>query len=201
MLSRERRDALLWYTAGLKQGLHIRLALANLASGLLPDAVSSLLRVPLYRLAGFKIGTGCTIRANVKLISGVPDFYDKLVLGPNVFISDHVTINLDAEVRLGENVSIGPHVLIYTGGHKIGPSSQRRLPDVTTGPVTIEDGAWIQVGAVILPGVTIGRGTIVAAGAVVFQDVPPNSYVRGNPAKVVSQLPSRVISAAWGGNR
>jgi acetyltransferase-like isoleucine patch superfamily enzyme len=56
-------------------------------------------------------------------------------------------------------------------------------------PVVIEDGSWIGLGAIILPGVTVGHGSIVAAGAVVDEDVPPDSYVAGNPAKVVQQLP------------
>jgi len=55
--------------------------------------------------------------------------------------------------------------------------------------VTIEEGAWVRVGAILVPGVTVGRGSIVAAGAVVLKDVPPNTYVEGNPAQVVRQLP------------
>jgi maltose O-acetyltransferase len=55
-------------------------------------------------------------------------------------------------------------------------------------PVTIEDGAWVRLAAVIVPGVTVGRGAIVAAGAVVLKDVPPNTYVEGNPATVVRKL-------------
>jgi maltose O-acetyltransferase len=56
-------------------------------------------------------------------------------------------------------------------------------------PVVIEDGSWLGLGALILPGVTVGHGSIVAAGAVVMETVPPDSYVEGNPARVVRQLP------------
>jgi galactoside O-acetyltransferase/maltose O-acetyltransferase len=56
-------------------------------------------------------------------------------------------------------------------------------------PVVIEDGCWVGLGAMILPGITVGRGSVVAAGSVVASEVPANSYVEGNPARVVRQLP------------
>jgi acetyltransferase-like isoleucine patch superfamily enzyme len=100
-----------------------------------------------------------------------------------------VTINVDAEVVLGNNVSLGPHVRIYTASHGIGPGSNRRMGAVLAKPVVIEDGSWIGLGATILPGITVGHGSIVAAGAVVHEDVPPDTYVVGNPARVTHQLP------------
>jgi acetyltransferase-like isoleucine patch superfamily enzyme len=127
--------------------------------------------------------------SNLRLVSGVQGFYDKLDIGPGVVTGARVTINVDAPVRLGRNVSLGPEVIIYTGTHKLGPGSQRRLQDLVAKPVTIEDGCWIGLAAIILPGVTIGHGSVVAAGAVVTQDVPPDSYVEGNPAQVVRKLP------------
>ena len=61
--------------------------------------------------------------------------------------------------------------------------------EVVAKPVTIERGAWIGLGALILPGVTVGHGSIVGAASVVTTSVPPNTYVEGNPAKVVRSLP------------
>jgi acetyltransferase-like isoleucine patch superfamily enzyme len=119
----------------------------------------------------------------------LPGFYQKIRIGSGANIANRVTISLDAEVRMGNNVSLGPYVKIYTGTHPIGPGSNRRGPEVLAKPVVIEDGSWIGLGAIILPGVTVGHGSIVAAGAVVDEDVPPDSYVAGNPAKVVQQLP------------
>ena len=78
---------------------------------------------------------------------------------------------------------------IYTGTHQLGPGSSRRLGDVLARSVVIEDGCWVGLGAMILPGVTIGRGSVVAAGSVVGAGVPANSYIEGNPAQVVRQLP------------
>ena len=78
---------------------------------------------------------------------------------------------------------------IYTGTHHLGPGSNRRLPALLAKPVVVERGCWVGLGAMILPGVNLGHGSVVAAGAVVTEEVPPDSYVEGNPAKVVRQLP------------
>jgi maltose O-acetyltransferase len=176
------------YSGLFRRSLHGKFVVANLLSGVLPDFVSGVLRGPMYRWAGFEVGEGAFIMGNLSLKSASPGFYDKLAIGEGATIADHVTINLDAKVTIGKNVAIAPHVLIYTGSHEIGPGSMRIGP-FTSFPVTIEDGAWVRLGAVVVPGVTIGRGAVVAAGAVVLKDVPPNSYVEGNPAKVIRQLP------------
>ena len=144
------------YAGLFKRSVHFRFALSNAISGLLPDFASGAIRGRLYRWAGFDIGHGDFIMGNLALPSAAPGFYDKLVIGPGVTIADHVTINLDARVTIGKNVAIAPHVLIYTGSHKIGPGS-KRIGAFTALPVTIEDGAWIRLGAIIVPGVTVGR--------------------------------------------
>lgn len=177
------------YLASLRHSLHLKFRLANAISGLLPDFASGMVRGRLYRLVGLEIGRGAFIMGNLDLISGRPRMYEKLVIGRGSVVGNRVTINVDAPVRLGKNVSIGPNVLIYTGSHTIGPGSNRRVGDVVGRPVTIEDGSWVGLAAVILPGVTVGRGSVVAAGAVVSEDVPPHTYVEGNPARVVHQLP------------
>jgi maltose O-acetyltransferase len=176
------------YAGLLKRSIHFRLGIANLLSGLLPDFASGAVRGRFYRWAGFEIGGGAFIMGNLRLPSAAPGFYGKLKIGRGVTIADNVTISLDAKVTIGENVAIAPHVLIYTGSHKIGPGSMR-IGEFTGLPVTIEDGAWVRVGAVIVPGVTIGKGAVVAAGAVVLKDVPPHTYVEGNPAQVIRKLP------------
>ena len=126
---------------------------------------------------------------NLYLLSGRDGFYKKLRIQRDAIVAQDVMINLDADVDIGQNVSIGPRVVIYTGSHPIGPGSRRMMGKVLAKPVKIEDGSWIGLGAMILPGVTVGRGSIVAAGSVVAEDVPPNAYVAGNPAQVVRQLP------------
>ncbi len=182
-------NRLQYYAATLYRMWHLKLDLVNLVCGALPDFASGAIRSRLYRMIGFEIEPGVMIAGNLKLISAEPGFYKKLRIGSDAFIGNHVTINLDAQVTLGKNVSLGPYVLIYTGTHPLGPGSNRRMRKAIFKPVRIEDGVWVGLAAIVLPGVTVGRGSVVAAGAVVTQDVPPNTFVEGNPAHVVRQLP------------
>lgn len=169
---------------------HLRYIGANFVSGLLPDFFSGLIRSKVYRLAGFSnIDKEAFIMGNLTLTSTLPDFYSKLVVKDGCVIGDHVTINLDAKVKLGKNTAISPRVIIYSGTHQLGPGSSRRLGETIGKPVTIGDGCWVGLAAIIMPGVTIGQGCIVGGGAVVTQDMPANSYIEGNPAVAVRKLP------------
>lgn len=168
---------------------HVKYKVVSMLGAVLPEFLSSRLRARLYRAIGFDVDRSAFFLGNVKLSSLLPHFYAKLTIGPGAVIGNDVTLNLDAKITIGKNVSISPYTLIYTGSHQLGPGSNRRVSDVLANPVTIEDGCWIGLSAIILPGVTIGRGSVVAAGAVVSQDVPPNSLVEGNPARVVRSLP------------
>lgn len=184
----ERRARVRHYAGLVRRSLHVKFAIANVVSRILPDFASGIIRGRVYRWAGFDVGSGAFIMGNLRLKSASPGFYDKLSIGEGVTLADNITINLDAKVTIGKNVAIAPHVLIYTGSHQIGPGSMR-IGQIVALPVTIEDGAWVRLGAIIAPGVTVGRGSVVAAGAVVLKDVPPNTYVEGNPAAVIRQLP------------
>lgn len=177
------------YMAGMSGQIHLRLTVVHVLCGLLPRFGSGVLRGRLYGLIGLDVHPSAFVMGNLDLAGGCGTLSDNLSIGAGSVIGDHVSINLDARVRLGTNVSIGPHVLIYTATHPIGPGSNRRVGRVLARPVTIDDGSWVGLRATILPGVTIGKGAIVAAGAVVEEDVPPHSYVQGNPARVVRELP------------
>src|ERR1041384_1129046 len=113
------------YAGLLKRGLHFRYPPANVLSSLLPDVASGAIRSRLYRWAGFDVDKAAFLMGKLRLGSAAPGFYSKLKIGPGVTIADNVTINLDGEVTIGKNVAIAPHVLIYTGSHKIGPGSMR----------------------------------------------------------------------------
>jgi acetyltransferase-like isoleucine patch superfamily enzyme len=176
------------YANLIKRSLHFKYNVARVLSRLLPNVASGIIRGRIYRWAGFDVGKGAFIMGNLLLTSAAPDFYSKLSIGEGATLADAITINLDDKVTIGKHAAIAPHVVIYTGSHQIGPGS-KRIGDFTSLPVTIEEGAWVRVGAILVPGVTVGRGSIVAAGAVVLKDVPPNTYVEGNPAQVVRQLP------------
>ncbi len=106
-------------------------------------------------------------------------------IGKNVYIN-HLCSMLDmGTITIGDNVLIGPKVNLLTEGHPVDPAQRTAL---TAKPIVIRDGAWIGAGASILPGVTVGRNSVVAAGAVVHQDVPDNTVVGGIPAKVIKQI-------------
>jgi acetyltransferase-like isoleucine patch superfamily enzyme len=104
-------------------------------------------------------------------------------------IGDHVFLNAGAMVTAREQVTIGSHVALaydvfVTDSHDHGLEGR---PPVSA-PVVIGDGAWVGARAIVLPGVTIGRRAVVGAGAIVTQDVPDDTLVVGQPARVVRQL-------------
>jgi acetyltransferase-like isoleucine patch superfamily enzyme len=106
-------------------------------------------------------------------------------IGKNVFIN-HACSFLDmGGITLEDEVLIGPRVNLVTENHPLDPSDRRAL---LTRPIVIKRNAWIGAGATILPGVTIGENSIVAAGAVVSKDVPANTIVAGIPAKVIKSI-------------
>ncbi len=106
-------------------------------------------------------------------------------IGKNVYIN-HLCSMLDmGTITIGDNVLIGPKVNILSEEHPVNPAERKAL---MVQPVVIKKGAWIGAGATILPGVTVGMNSIVAAGAVVKTDVPDNTVVGGIPAKVIRNI-------------
>jgi maltose O-acetyltransferase len=112
-------------------------------------------------------------------------------IGRDVYIADEFLIVEEladrGNVTLGDRVSIAPRVTLVTSSHP-NNSHIRAFAPVKQGPVIIESDAWIGAGAVILPGVRVGRGAVVGANAVVTADVPPLHVVAGQPAKTVQVL-------------
>lgn len=106
----------------------------------------------------------------------------KLDLAERVFINQGCTFLDYAGIRLGKRVMIGPKATFITGGHPVDPEERRLY--LTGAPIDVAENVWIGAGATILPGVSIGRDAVVAAGAVVADDVPPASLVVGTKATV-----------------
>ena len=127
----------------------------------------------------------CEIDDSVAIVS--PFYCDcgcRMTIGKNVTINKGATILSPGKVVIEDNVLIGPEVKIATVDHDL----YDRHNLFHFGQVTIKENAWICIGAIICPGVTIGRNAVVAAGAVVTKDVPDNVVVGGNPAKVIKKI-------------
>ncbi|MBK1822551.1 DapH/DapD/GlmU-related protein [Burkholderia orbicola] len=107
-------------------------------------------------------------------------------LGRNVFVNQNCTFYDLGGLEIGDDVMIGPNVSLITSGHPVEPS--RRRDGVIAKPIVIERNVWIGAGATIIGGVTIGENAVVAAAAVVTRDVPPNTLVGGNPAKIIRSI-------------
>lgn len=107
-------------------------------------------------------------------------------LGRNVVVNQNCTFYDLGGLEIGDDVMIGPNVSLITSGHPVEPS--RRRDGVIAKPIVIERNVWIGAGATIIGGVTIGENAVVAAAAVVTRDVPPNTLVGGNPAKIIRSI-------------
>ena len=121
------------------------------------------LRITLHRWRGVKIGKGVHIGPKVTIDDVYPNF---------VIIEDGVSL-------AGQ---------IYILAHNKPLEYHKHLSEAFLGPVIIKKHAWIAIGVILLPGVTIGEGAIVASGAVVTKDVPPNTLVGGVPARVLKEF-------------
>ena len=173
---------------GLRESLRPRLWFWSACAGVLPDFALPGLRTQCYRLAGCDIGPRVSLLGRQRLLGGGA-VAGRLHLGEGSVIAPGVVFGLDGEITVGRNVSISPQVTLYTATHALGFGSQRMNPAMTPKPIVVEDGVWIGMRALILPGVTLGQGCVVSAGAVVTLDVPPNTLVAGNPAIVQQKLP------------
>ena len=111
------------------------------------------------------------------------DFGCQMQIGKGVFVNHSLTCMAAGGITIDDGVMIGPNVRIVTDNHDL----QNRMV-LRCKPVHIGRSAWIGVGAIILPGVTIGENAVVAAGAVVTKDVAPNTIVGGSPAKFIKNI-------------
>ena len=136
------------------------------------------LRKLIYKLAGVKIGRRSTIHIGAR-------FYQpkNVVIGNGSIIGDHVTLDGRESLVIGDNVDIASEVMIFNSQHNIHDEKF----DSVEGKVIIGDYVFIGPRAIILPGVEIRRGAIVAAGAVVTKDVSEKTIVGGVPAKEIGK--------------
>jgi len=131
-----------------------------------------------YRLSGVRIGKGSTLHMGTR-------FYDprNIIIGNDTIIGEGVVFDGRDKLSIGNHVDIATEVMIYNAEHDI----HSEQFDPISAPVTVDDYVFIGPRALILPGVHIGKGAIVAAGAVVTKDVLPFAIVGGVPAKSIGE--------------
>ena len=145
-------------------------------------------------------GRGKIIIGDNVLIDGKCSFTfaARFAAHPTLLIGDNTGIGHDCSFTIGKEISIGRHCKIAENvwifdspGHAADPAARMAgaaAPSDEVKPVIIEDNVWIGKRAIIMPGVTVGQGSIVAGGAVVMANVPPNTMVAGNPARQLRKL-------------
>lgn len=109
----------------------------------------------------------------------------RISIGSGTFINYGAFLDGSGGITIGDSVSFGPEVMVITASHDTGPVTKRAGRD-TTAPVVIGDGTWIGARVTILPGVKIGEGCVIAAGAVVIGDCEPGATYGGVPARLLT---------------
>lgn len=131
-----------------------------------------------YILSGIKMGRGSTIHMWASFFNP-----SNIKIGEDTIVGDHAFLDGREELKIGNHVDIASSVMIYNSEHDLESEAFRAIEE----PVEIGDYSFIGPRAVILPGVKIGKGAVVAAGAVVTKDVPEFAIAGGVPAKVIGE--------------
>lgn len=168
------------------RGLHPRFLLYQVLTRALPAGKFGRVRARILRDVGFTVGTGSKLLGTLRL-TGIGDLTQKLSIGNDCMLGVEVSLDLEERITLGNRVTLGHQVMVLTSTHELGPKEHRAGP-VTRSPVVVEDGAWVMPRSILLPGVRVGEGAIVNAGALVTKDVPAHTRVGGSPAKVLGPV-------------
>jgi len=138
--------------------------------------------------AGFTCFRRCYISAGARIIvaerNGV---IARLSIGSDFFINHYSIVDCHDSITIGSRVLIGPFAYIGDFDHCISSEHGQRAIGATS-PIRIEDDVWVGAHACVLKGVTIGKGAIIAAGAVVTSDIPPHTLAAGIPARAIKSI-------------
>lgn len=142
-----------------------------------------------YIMSGVKIGKGSTIHTKA-------NFYDprNVTIGEDSIVGEGAVLDGRAKLIIGDHVDMASEVMVYNSQHDINDDNFSAI----NRDVVIEDYVFVGPRSIILPGVKIGRGAIVAAGAVVTKDVPPYAIVAGVPAKVIGERKLKTLKYKLG---
>jgi acetyltransferase-like isoleucine patch superfamily enzyme len=154
--------------------------IVNLLINLLPST-------RLFSLKRFLLSlTGAIIAKNVRVCSSAKFIGNgKLIIDENSWIGHECLVIKSSSVSIGKNVDIAPRVYIGTGTHFIDMNSLNVAGEGFSKDIIIGDGVWIGANSTILPGVKIGKKSIIGAGSVVVKEIPPYCIAVGNPCKPI----------------
>ena len=145
---------------------------------MLPETRCFALKRALWRWAGTKVGQNVRICSSAFILGA-----GELEIGDDTWIGHQVFIETGSKVTIGAHVDIGPRVYIGTGSHKIDAAGPHTAGEGTSNPIVISDGVWLGETATVLPGVTIGKKSLIGAGSVVTHDIEAMVVAFGVPAK------------------
>lgn len=156
--------------------------ITNILLSLLPVTRLFRAKAIILRYLGFTIGSNVSVTGNIKIYGR-----GNIIIGNTCWIGIGCKfyVSSNVEVSIGDNCDIAPDVKFVTGSHHLG-SSDRRAGECFADNISIGSGCWIGINSVLLPGVHLGSGTVVAAGSVVKTgSYPPNILLAGVPAKMI----------------
>lgn len=115
------------------------------------------------------------------------DYGYNIEVGENFFLNAGCVILDGAKVSFGDNVFVAPHCGFYTAGHPLDVARRNQGLEYAR-PITVGDNVWIGAEVCVLPGVSIGEGSVIGAGSVVTKDIPAHVLAFGNPCRVIREL-------------
>lgn len=133
------------------------------------------------------LGANCSLDRGVTLLCSGAAKRDKIRIGADTYINRGTMLDAHQKIWIGERVMVGPGCYITDSDHGMKAGQSVKEQPMTLGEVVIEDEAWIGAHVTVLKNVRIGRGAIVAAGAVVTKSVGPNEMVAGVPAQLIGK--------------
>jgi len=142
-----------------------------------------------YRLAGMTIGKGSTIHTRATFYNP-----ENIIIGEDTVIGEAAVLDGRAKLEIGNHVAMASEVMIFNSEHSIEDEDFKAI----TEPVIIEDYVFIGPRAIIMPGVKIGKGAVVAAAAAVTKDVPSYAIVGGVPAKIIGERKNKDLNYILG---
>lgn len=160
-------------------------SLVNIILNILPRLrIIDFYRYKLYKLTGIKFSGKCEICGNFDIKTIGKNYNIKI--GDGTFFNKNVFFEPYSSISIGNFCQIGPSVMFETVSHELIPKNNYR--EIITKSIIIDDYVWIGAGSIILPGVHIGEGSVIAAGSIVNKDIPSFTLYGGVPAKKIKNL-------------